>query len=150
MSRRPLIGDTIEYQLHTDNSGKRRAVNASIEGVASISPKYHRMRRGRKKGNRGLSKLAAAVFLCVVGAVIYTRFAEQSGFVDRLFSDRTPVVNRTSTDVEIAAPAFSCGGKVYCSEMTSCEEATFYIHNCPNTKMDGDNDGIPCEGQWCR
>ncbi|AVQ71526.1 hypothetical protein B5D77_09645 [Microcystis sp. MC19] len=21
--------------------------------------------------------------------------------------------------------------------------------NCPNVKMDGDDDGVPCESQWC-
>lgn len=45
---------------------------------------------------------------------------------------------------------FSCQGKKHCSEMTSCAEATFYIRNCPGTKMDGDHDGVPCEKQWCR
>jgi hypothetical protein len=44
---------------------------------------------------------------------------------------------------------FSCDGRIYCSKMSSCEEATFYINNCPNTKMDGDGDGIPCRRQWC-
>ncbi|MCB0198328.1 MAG: excalibur calcium-binding domain-containing protein, partial [Anaerolineae bacterium] len=44
---------------------------------------------------------------------------------------------------------YSCQGKVYCSEMTSCDEAKFYLRNCPNTQMDGDGDGIPCESQWC-
>ncbi|MCF4008940.1 excalibur calcium-binding domain-containing protein [Rheinheimera sp. UJ63] len=29
--------------------------------------------------------------------------------------------------------------------MTSREEAEFFIRNCPDTKMDGDRDGIPCE-----
>ncbi|WP_374012942.1 excalibur calcium-binding domain-containing protein [Pseudoxanthomonas koreensis] len=23
------------------------------------------------------------------------------------------------------------------------------IRHCPGTKMDGDNDGVPCETQWC-
>ncbi|MFN2513735.1 MAG: excalibur calcium-binding domain-containing protein, partial [Pyrinomonadaceae bacterium] len=32
---------------------------------------------------------------------------------------------------------------------SSCEEATFYIQNCPGTEMDGDGDGVPCESQWC-
>jgi hypothetical protein len=45
--------------------------------------------------------------------------------------------------------AYSCQGKTYCSQMTSCEEAEFYQNNCPNTQMDGDHDGIPCERQWC-
>jgi hypothetical protein len=33
--------------------------------------------------------------------------------------------------------------------MVSCAEATFFIRNCPGTTMDGDNDGVPCESQWC-
>lgn len=45
---------------------------------------------------------------------------------------------------------FKCDGRTYCSQMTSCEEATFFLRNCPGTKMDGDHDGIPCEDQWCR
>ena len=36
-----------------------------------------------------------------------------------------------------------------CSEMTSCEEATFFLQNCPGVKMDGEGDGVPCERQWC-
>jgi hypothetical protein len=44
---------------------------------------------------------------------------------------------------------FQCDGRTHCSQMTSCAEATFFIRNCPNTKMDGNNDGVPCEKQWC-
>ncbi|SBS66912.1 cold shock domain-containing protein [Vibrio atlanticus] len=44
---------------------------------------------------------------------------------------------------------FSCQGKMYCSEMLSCDEAKFYLANCPNVKIDGDRDGIPCESQFC-
>ena len=40
---------------------------------------------------------------------------------------------------------FSCDGRQYCSQMNSREEAEFFIRHCPNTKMDSDNDGIPCE-----
>lgn len=44
---------------------------------------------------------------------------------------------------------YRCDGRTHCSQMTSCEEATFFLRNCPGTKMDGDNDGIPCERQLC-
>lgn len=44
---------------------------------------------------------------------------------------------------------FRCDGRTYCSQMTSCAEATFFLNNCPGVKMDGDHDGIPCERQWC-
>ncbi|WP_085722901.1 excalibur calcium-binding domain-containing protein [Pseudomonas sp. R37(2017)] len=59
----------------------------------------------------------------------------------------------TST-VAIAPKAVSvrvkCDGRKYCSQMTSCAEAKNFLQNCPGMKMDGDNDGIPCETQWCQ
>ena len=58
------------------------------------------------------------------------------------------VRNISSVVVEDTAH-FQCQGKRYCSEMTSCEEATFYLKNCPGVEIDGDGDGIPCESQWC-
>jgi hypothetical protein len=45
---------------------------------------------------------------------------------------------------------FQCDGRKHCSQMKSCEEATYFLNNCPNTKMDGNGDGVPCESQWCR
>ncbi|MFM7877860.1 MAG: excalibur calcium-binding domain-containing protein, partial [Microcystis panniformis] len=47
------------------------------------------------------------------------------------------------------SPQFRCDGRTHCSQMTSCAEATFFLRNCPNVKMDGDGDGVPCESQWC-
>ena len=47
------------------------------------------------------------------------------------------------------ATKFQCQGKRRCSEMTSCEEAIFYLENCPGVQIDGDGDGIPCESQFC-
>jgi hypothetical protein len=46
--------------------------------------------------------------------------------------------------------SFKCDGRIYCSQMASCEEAMFFLRNCPGVKMDGNNDGIPCEKQWCK
>ncbi|HKU89546.1 MAG TPA: excalibur calcium-binding domain-containing protein [Steroidobacteraceae bacterium] len=47
------------------------------------------------------------------------------------------------------APSYSCDGRIYCSQMTSCEEARYFLANCPGVKMDGGGDGVPCESQWC-
>jgi len=49
-----------------------------------------------------------------------------------------------------AVSHYKCDGRIYCSQMTSCEEATYFLRNCPGVKMDGNNDGVPCEQQWCR
>ncbi|MGR0482894.1 MAG: excalibur calcium-binding domain-containing protein [Candidatus Electronema sp. V4] len=66
----------------------------------------------------------------------------------------------TIADIAMTEPAgaekqagnqkYKCDGRTHCSQMTSCEEAKFFIKNCPNTKMDGNNNGIPCEKQWCK
>ncbi len=48
-----------------------------------------------------------------------------------------------------AAPRFQCDGRTRCSQMTSCDEARYFLRNCPGVEMDGDNDGVPCESHWC-
>jgi hypothetical protein len=47
------------------------------------------------------------------------------------------------------AKALRCDGRQYCSQMSSCDEAKYFLANCPGVKMDGDGNGIPCEQQWC-
>ena len=42
-----------------------------------------------------------------------------------------------------------CGSKTQCHEMSSCEEALAYLHECGLQTIDGDGDGIPCE-KLCR
>lgn len=65
-------------------------------------------------------------------------------------STPTPTIpGTTAPEAPRAAPSFRCDGRQYCSQMNSCEEAKFFLAHCPNTKMDGDRDGIPCEEQWC-
>jgi hypothetical protein len=67
-------------------------------------------------------------------------------------ADPLPEPFATPAPAAISPPPvaqFKCDGRTYCSQMTSCEEATFFLRNCPGTKMDGDNDGVACEQQWC-
>lgn len=55
-----------------------------------------------------------------------------------------------SSPPKLAPSPYSCDGRTYCSQMSSCAEAKFFLRNCPGTKMDGNMDGIPCEQQHCR
>jgi hypothetical protein len=62
-----------------------------------------------------------------------------------------PTSNPTPTKVEKYIPpktTYVCDGRQHCSQMGSYEEAKYFIENCPDTKMDGDRDGIPCERQF--
>jgi hypothetical protein len=82
------------------------------------------------------------VLLIIVGVFAYDKFARRpAAIVDQPIAQ--PVVESVMPEQH-----FQCQGKVYCSQMSSREEAEFYLDNCPGTKMDGDGDGIPCENQF--
>jgi hypothetical protein len=62
----------------------------------------------------------------------------------------TPIDTPAQVESSISVVSdFTCDGRIHCSQMRSCEEAKFFLKNCPGTKMDGGNDGVPCESQWC-
>ena len=75
--------------------------------------------------------------------------------VTLLFSVLIALTLSTNLSASDNEKEFKCDGRQYCSQMTSCEEAMFFLENCPDTKMDsgkngkGPGDGIPCEKQWC-
>lgn len=92
-------------------------------------------------------------------ADVATDTSTEVAFTSTDFDDIPPTyVDSASTSVSAVnpesasqsiAPSFACDSRKHCSQMTSCAEATYFIQHCPNTKMDGNNDGIPCEKQWC-
>lgn len=105
--------------------------------------------------------VASPVNKCTVnGAVIYqqgpclTTQVNKQATNEALNSEQKKPVAKVAASAEKLAPAavnsgFRCDGRQYCSQMTSCAEAKYFLANCPNPKMDGDNDGIPCETQLC-
>lgn len=55
-------------------------------------------------------------------------------------------ISPSVTKIASNSTTFSCNViKESCSEMYSCEEAVFYLKNCEISRLDGNNDGIPCE-----
>lgn len=144
MGRRPRIGDVIIYQIHTDDDGKTRAVNAKIEGVSEFKARPAREYTKRQSKSGWISKALPVALVILLGTIAYTDFAARNEIHEKptaaMFSFALEQENTNN---------FSCSGKMYCSEMTSCDEAMYYQRNCPGTKMDGDRDGIPCERQWC-
>ncbi|MFB0935617.1 MAG: excalibur calcium-binding domain-containing protein [Propionivibrio sp.] len=96
-----------------------------------------------------MKKLILVAILVAVGWQGYTKY--QGQHVALASAQSTAGLARPrSANAEPASQQFRCDGRTYCSQMTSCQEATFFLQNCPGVKMDGDNDGIPCEKQWCK
>lgn len=42
-------------------------------------------------------------------------------------------------------PKFQCDGRKFCPEMTSRAEAEFFLRFCPDSQLDDNHNGIPCE-----
>ncbi len=90
-----------------------------------------------------MRKLVILIIVGIIGWQGYQHFRSRSV--------APAETSRTAWPAAAATPAsFKCDGRTHCSQMTSCEEATFFLRNCPGVKMDGNNDGVPCEKQWCR
>lgn len=60
----------------------------------------------------------------------------------------TPAPAGNSSRQALASPASghaTCGTKRFCKEMTSCEEARFFLKTCGIQTLDRDGDGVACE-----
>ena len=144
-SGRPSIGERLSFEIEMGQDGKKRAtrVQHHIRPGATIQTRRTPSTRSSRK------PLSSILSLLVVVAAI-------GGYA--AYSNLAPTHSATATLAEYSAesivPAaedrtFHCDGRIYCSEMTSCEEARYFLKHCPGTKMDGDADGEPCERQWC-
>ncbi len=70
---------------------------------------------------------------------------------DQILGKKEPwATSNAETDSGASNFNLKCDGRMHCSQMTSYEEAVFFLRNCPGVKMDGDGDGIPCERQFGR
>ena len=61
----------------------------------------------------------------------------------------SPIVAGRAEPPEPPVAEGPCGAKRTCGEMTSCEEARFYLTQCGISRLDKDKDGTPCEA-LCR
>jgi excalibur calcium-binding domain-containing protein len=89
------------------------------------------------------------VTLIVIAGLAWYGYTRYQAAAHRSGGQAAPA-SQFNTSITESASAFTCDGRTRCSQMTSCAEATYFIEHCPNTKMDGDNDGVPCESQWCQ
>jgi hypothetical protein len=96
-----------------------------------------------------MRRLIIVLLLAALGWYGYGKYQSHVAAQRPAVAEGKPVGSMKGEQIEASA-AFKCDGRTYCSQMTSCAEATFFLKNCPGTKMDGNNDGVPCETQWCK
>ncbi|CAM5789789.1 MAG: cold shock domain-containing protein [Burkholderiales bacterium] len=156
---RPREGDRVSFELTLDAQGRKQARRVSrpdAPGRAQPAgvPRVIRRRTEYRDddGGGGFGRwvgmalmLALMVALGWKGTQWWAAYGNrQTGIVAPLSATDGPVSPSQPSTV-----AFRCDGRTMCSQMTSCAEATYFLQNCPGTKMDGNRDGVPCEQQWC-
>ena len=97
-----------------------------------------------------LGKFLLTVFIVLAVAAFYSKFRHHTAHsVSEPLSLHQDNDDSRADTSESPRFLFHCDGRTYCSQMTSCDEAKYFLAHCPNVRMDGDNDGVPCESQWC-
>ena len=142
-SSRPTVGEALTYELGRGKDGKPQAVRVYRQALGRPA-EYPKPQRGTHRR----APLTAVVGLVVVaGVVAYGVISHQQRAQRPLTgTSGTGATIPTSEGVSVMS---RCDGRTHCSQMTSCAEAKFFLKNCPGTQMDGNNDGVPCEQQWC-
>ena len=137
---RPRLHEVISFEIEEGQNGKPRAVRVMRPGSQARTRIVREQKTATPK--RGVAR-TGFVFLAFAAIVTYG-YSRFSDFQFEYSNEPVPVSAQAAT-----VSAHKCDGRTMCSQMTSCAEATYFLKHCPNTKMDGDNDGEPCEQQWC-
>lgn len=158
---RPQIGEEVSFDIAINAKGKREAKNIrryrhGVEITSAPPPSssayLHKnsttTKRSHKSSNFWINVISLLIFL-ISGYMIYTKYF--SGFSTAQTNSGKPLAALFASETSASKPEqhFRCDGRTHCSQMRSCKEAKFFLKNCPGVKMDGDNDGTPCEQQWC-
>ncbi|MCH7387744.1 excalibur calcium-binding domain-containing protein [Acinetobacter modestus] len=129
------------------NSSSRNSYNTTPKRIIS-----HSRRKTKRKSESGgfLGTIITVIIFGIIGYFVYG-FIQDSLHRNELTNQ--PVIQETlkiaNTQAVNSNPDhFQCDGRKHCSQMRSLEEARWFVRNCPDTEMDGDHDGEPCEQQF--
>ncbi|RZA31409.1 MAG: cold-shock protein [Lysobacteraceae bacterium] len=140
---RPRTGELISFETEVAPNGKSRAIRVMRPGRQRLP------QRSRRTGSEGRSSRRAGAVLAVVATVAIAAYGYSSFLGPALEARSVRATAAPRTAAPTPSTTFECDGRRTCSQMRSCDEARYFHRHCPNTSMDGNNDGEPCERQWC-
>ena len=140
----PHAGELISFEIDT-SAEKPRGINVQRTGAAQGRSALQRQAPTPRRRSFSITPwLTAAALIAIAASLLVQRWPT--------FSMQAAPTTAVGLDASRQTPAaaYQCDGRSHCAQMTSCAEATWFIQHCPDTQMDGNGDGIPCERQWCR
>lgn len=146
--RRPQLQERLSFELELNKDGQKRAVRVHRPEVSRPSARPSTPAQRSRPARSFFAQVVTVVMLVAVGVYGYAQYSKRAD----AYAPADSGTSRVLPAAQLTQPAltnYRCDGRQHCSEMTSCAEATFFLKNCPGVKMDGDNDGVPCEQQLC-
>lgn len=146
---RPTAGERLTYELGRGKNGQPQAINVLRTAIGPSTKQTRGVSRRQKQaqGSSFLSKIIGWLLLLALGVFGFNQY--QKRLVATQQRQPSSSYSETLTTPATKVLDSKCDGRTHCSQMTSCTEAKFFLKNCPSTQMDGNNDGTPCEQQWC-
>lgn len=149
LGRTPIEGDLLSFEVALNPQGKKKAVQVRPASMQATAKPGDAFTRARHRPAPTRSMFSRVVVVAMLGLAGWWGYQHYGGRVAATVEPFEPM-ERKALLKPAATPSFSCDGRKYCSQMTSCAEATYFLKNCPGVQMDGNGDGVPCEKQWCR
>lgn len=137
--KRPTLNELVSYETTTTADGKIQASQIMRPGQRN---KTKSTQRNEYKSSGAITKFLIIAAFALIGYFGFKQFQ----------STRLHNASASTASALESAPVkspFACDGRTKCSQMNSCAEAEYFLTHCPNTEMDGNGDGEPCEQQWC-
>ena len=77
----------------------------------------------------------------------HERAQREAELADRVVKKKAaPAANAAEPGVSF----FTCDGRTACKQMTSCEEAKYFVRTCPGFSAGVFGEEASCEKQWCK
>jgi cold shock CspA family protein len=143
---RPVAGESLSFEPGRGPDGRPQAVRVIRRAIGMACASSQARARIQRSRRFALGSIVALVLVIAIGAFGYAKYRQfaPSHSVAPLLRDPP-----AAAAADPPPGSFRCDGRIHCSQMTSCSEAKFFLRHCPDTKMDGNHDGVPCEQQWC-
>ncbi len=155
----PQVGERLTYAIVQDKrSNKPKAVNITrldypeVVETKTIHQPERIISRPRQRAPQGepstsLFTWLLSVIVVISGGIFAYNFVQKSlhrhDLANQSVNKETLAIANIQADSN--PQGFKCDGRVHCSDMTSRQEADWFVANCLGTKMDGNGDGEACE-----
>ena len=101
-----------------------------------------------------MKQIILVLLLAVIGWFVWGKYEERAHAErEAAFERGVPPAKKKAAAARTAEPGVSfhtCDGRTACKQMTSCEEARYFVKNCPGFNAGVFGEEASCVKQWCK